>query len=96
MDLLLSAVERQPEILQHPPPGVFFEEFGDSSLNFRILYWLELGGTLDPRLVGSQVRVRIERDFRAAGIEIPFPQRDLNLRNAGTVSVRLERPQADE
>ena len=94
LDVLNSAVERQPEILRDPPPGVFFEAFGDSSLNFRIYYWLEMGGTVDPRQVGSDLRVRIERDFRAAGIEMPFPQRDLHLRSAATVRVRLEGPEA--
>jgi len=91
MDLLHSAVDRQPEILRDPPAGVFFESFGDSSLVFRIYYWLELGAELDPRKVGSELRCRIERDLRAAGIEIPFPQRDLHIRNGEPLAVRLEK-----
>lgn len=87
---LESAVERQSEILRDPLPGVFFDSFGDSALVFRVYYWLELGGTLDPRLVGSQLRCRIERDFRAAGIELPFPQRDLHIRTTDPLQVRLE------
>ncbi len=90
MGLLQSAIERQPEILREPAPGVFFEAFGDSALTFRIYYWLELGGTLDARLVGSELRCRIERDFRAAAIEMPFPQRDLHLRSSAPISVRIE------
>ncbi len=80
ISLLDSAVARQPEILRDPEPGVFFEAFGDSSLVFRIYYWIELGDTADARRVGSDLRIRIERDFRAAGIEIPFPQRDIHIR----------------
>jgi len=88
--LLESALERQPEILREPVPGVFFEAFGDSSLVFRIYYWIELAGPVDARQVGSELRCRIDRDFRAAGIEIPFPQRDLHLRTSSPLPVRLE------
>jgi len=91
MDLLSSAVDRQPEILRDPPAGVFFESFGDSSLVFRIYYWLELNAEMDPRKVGSELRCRIERDLRAAGIEIPFPQRDLHIRSAEPLAVRVEK-----
>lgn len=91
MGLLNSALERQPEILGDPAPGVFFEAFGDSALVFRIYYWLELGTATDARQVGSELRCRIERDFRAAEIEIPYPRRDFQLRNSSPISVRLER-----
>lgn len=91
MDLLSSAVDRQPEILRDPPAGVFFESFGDSCLIFRIYYWLELNTEMDPRKVGSELRCRIERDLRAAGIEIPFPQRDLHIRSGEPLAVRLEK-----
>lgn len=91
IDLLDSAIGRQPEVLRDPPPGVFFESFGDSSLIFRIYYWLELNTETDPRKVGSELRCRIERDLRAAEIEIPFPQRDLHIRNGEPIAVRLEK-----
>lgn len=90
MGLLVSALERQPEILRDPAPGVFFEAFGDSALVFRIYYWLELEGTTDARQVGSELRCRIDRDFRAAEIEIPYPKRDLQLSATSPISVRLE------
>lgn len=90
MSLLTSAIERQPDILKEPAPGVFFEAFGESALAFRIYYWLELGGSLDARLVGSELRCRIDRDFRAAGIGMPFPQRDFHLRSSSPIAVRLE------
>lgn len=93
---LESAIERQSEILRDPPSGVFFDSFGDSALVFRVYYWLELGGTLDPRLVGSQLRGRIERDFRAAGIGMPFPQRDIHIRTDDPLPVRFENGPAPE
>ena len=91
MSLLNSALERQAEILREPAPGVFFEAFGDSALCFRVYYWLELSGTTDSRQVGSELRCRIERDFRAAGVEMPFPQRDFHLRSSTPIPVRLEK-----
>jgi potassium-dependent mechanosensitive channel len=53
-------------------------EFGDSALNFRLLVWSE-----KPRrhlVIKSAIRYNILRLFKEAGIEIPFPQRDINLR----------------
>ena len=91
MSLLNSALERQAEILREPAPAVFFEAFGDSALCFRVYYWLELSGTTDSRQVGSELRCRIERDFRAAGVEMPFPQRDFHLRSSTPIPVRLEK-----
>ena len=90
LSLLSSALERQPEILREPAPGVFFEAFGDSALIFRIYYWIELAGATDARQVGSELRCRIERDLRVAGVQMPFPQRDLHLRTSTPIPVRLE------
>jgi small-conductance mechanosensitive channel len=62
---------------------VQFLKFGDWSLDFRLLVW-----TNRPRLhaqIRSDINYRIERLFREAGIEIPFPQTELRVREgAGT------------
>jgi small-conductance mechanosensitive channel len=66
-------------LLEEPKPGVQFIEFGDSSLNFRLLVWTD-----KPRrhvVIRSDINYRIARLFREAGIEIPNPQRDINLRS---------------
>jgi small-conductance mechanosensitive channel len=78
---LLRAVEGVPFTLEEPKPTVQFMEFADSSLNFRLLVWSE-----KPRrhlTVKSAIRYNIHRLFKEEGIEIPFPQRDLRLRDAG-------------
>jgi small-conductance mechanosensitive channel len=65
-------------VLQDPAPKVQFLKFGDWSLDFRLLVW-----TNRPRLhtqIRSDINYRIERLFRQAGIEIPFPQTELRLR----------------
>ncbi|NEP63776.1 MAG: mechanosensitive ion channel [Symploca sp. SIO2G7] len=76
---LLEAVKRHPEVLLKPDPEIWFQNFGDSSLNFEVMVW-----TGDPRKqfrVKSDLNYAIEASLRHHGIEIPFPQRDLHLRS---------------
>lgn len=78
--LLLQAAKEHDGVMMHPPPAVWFREFGDSSLNFQLLCWV-------PRSeqkfqVMSDLNFRIDQLFRENGIEIPFPQRDLHLRSS--------------
>ena len=78
---LLKAAEDVDNVLKDPPAKVQFMKFGDYSLDFRLLVW-----TNRPRLhaqIRSDINYRIENLFRAAGIEIPFPQTELRLREGG-------------
>ncbi len=78
---LLQAAEEHLEVLRNPSPQVFFTEFGDSSLNFELLIW-----TSDPSRqapLKSDLCFRIEEIFKEQQIEIPFPQRDVNLNSEG-------------
>jgi small-conductance mechanosensitive channel len=75
---LLRAAEGVDHVMEEPKPSVQFLSFGDFSLNFRLLVW-----TARPRRhpqIKSDINYRIQRLFKEAGIEIPFPQQDLNLR----------------
>jgi small-conductance mechanosensitive channel len=75
---LLKATEDVDNVLRDPRPKVQFLKFGDWSLDFRLLVW-----TSRPRLhtqLRSDINYRIERLFREAKIEIPFPQTELRLR----------------
>jgi potassium efflux system protein len=75
---LLRAAEGVDHVLEEPKPSVQFLNFGDYSLNFRLLVW-----TNRPRRhpsIKSDINYRIHRLFKEAKIEIPFPQQDLNLR----------------
>lgn len=65
--LLKEAVAENKEILETPEPFVRFNDFGDSSLNFSVYFWVEG--------VRSQVRYLILEKFRQNNISIPFPQR---------------------
>ena len=80
---LLKAAEDIDNVLKDPPPKVQFLKFGDWSLDFRLLVW-----TNRPRLhaqIRSDINYRIERLFREAHIEIPFPQTELRLRDGAAL-----------
>lgn len=83
-ELLLQAAHAHPKVLKNPEPVVFFQDFGNSSLDFSLFFWSEeLFGI--PR-VRSEIRYAINKLFRENKIEIPFPQRDLWIRNAVEIS----------
>lgn len=85
---LIEAAEEDPHTLKDPAPSVFFVEFGDSSLNFELVAWSD-EMSHKPARFRSDLNFAIDKKFREAEIEIPFPQRDINFR---TGQVRLERP----
>jgi len=75
---LLRAAEGVQFLLDEPKPSVQFLDFGESSLNFRLLVWTD-----KPRRhpsIRSEINYRIRRLFQQEGIEIPCPQRDITLR----------------
>lgn len=78
-ETLLRAAEGVQFLLEEPKPGVQFLEFADSSLNFRLLVWTDRPRRHGP--IRSDINYNIARLFREAGIEIPNPQRDINLRS---------------
>lgn len=84
--VLLQVAAENPSVLKEPPPSVFFDNFGDSSLNFELAVWTS-EMTLSPRRFRSQLNFAIDQALRENGIEIPFPQRDLHIRS-GVLQVR--------
>ncbi|MBB4080927.1 small-conductance mechanosensitive channel [Lewinella aquimaris] len=78
-EILQQVTADHPRILQTPKPIVRFLEFGDSSLNFEVLFWSR--DLLRIEDVKSDVRFAIDKAFREKGVEIPFPQRDLWIRS---------------
>ena len=62
-------------------PDVWLVEFGDSSLNFLLLVWVNRQGARRPTRTRAAYLWALETKLNEYGIEIPFPQRDLNLRS---------------
>jgi potassium efflux system protein len=79
LELLNRVVEGRPELLKHPAPSVLFLGFGESSLDFLVRSWTPEPDTA--QALRSKIVLDIHRALREAGIEIPFPQRDLHLRS---------------
>ncbi|MEO0785611.1 MAG: mechanosensitive ion channel family protein, partial [Pseudomonadota bacterium] len=66
-------------VLNFPEPLILFVGFGDSSLDFEVRAFVsDVSSSLKAR---TELRVAIFKAFKAAGVEIPFPQRDLHLRS---------------
>lgn len=76
--LLTEAVSNHPDILKEPPPSCLFLGFGDNSLDFQARAWT--GRTSQWMVVQSDLAVLMHEALAKANIEIPFPQRDLNLK----------------
>ncbi|MEO1967400.1 MAG: mechanosensitive ion channel domain-containing protein [Sphingomonadaceae bacterium] len=78
--LMLEAAKSCDRVLKSPPPIVWLKEYGDSSVNFSINCWIS-----DPEEGVSNVQSAVLKKlwwlFKEANVEIPFPQRDINLRN---------------
>ena len=81
---LLEVAKTNPKVLTDPAPTVFFDGFGDSSLNFELGVWTaEMISA--PRRFRSEINYAIDAAFRKYDIQIPFPQRDLHLRSGNVV-----------
>jgi len=78
--LLLKVADENEGVLKTPPPDVWFDSFGESSLDFYLSVW-----TTDyinrPMILKSQLYFAIFKKFKENNIEIPFPQRDLHLKS---------------
>ena len=79
-------------MLDLPEPNVRLIEFGDSGLNFELRAWSSTSVHRRGRLV-SALNFAIYDKFNAAGIEFPFPQRDLHIRS-GVLRLRREEDDA--
>jgi small-conductance mechanosensitive channel len=77
--VLLEAAERCQGVLRDRPPDVLFDQFGDSALVFTLRVWTrDLASR--PGALRSELNFAILAALREAGIEVPFPQRDVRVK----------------
>jgi potassium efflux system protein len=77
--ILRKVAAEHKEILKEPAPLALFTGFGESSLDFRLLFWIPKA---DNRfIIHSELNVAVNNALKEAGIEIPFPQHDLHVRS---------------
>ncbi|EID75530.1 mechanosensitive ion channel family protein [Imtechella halotolerans] len=75
--ILLEVADSHTLVLKDPKPMVIFSNFGESSLDFE-LYFFVSDGFITPR-IKSDLRFRINQQFNARNISVPFPQRDVHI-----------------
>jgi small-conductance mechanosensitive channel len=78
-ELIAKAAAEHPDILKEPPPVVVFDDFGDSALQFEVLFWSDAGAERGLRAIRSDLRFTLNARFAEHNISIPFPQRDVHL-----------------
>ena len=79
-NILLEVAEKNEGVLKDPPPDVLLNDYGDSSINFTLRVWTSTYIT-KPILLKSQLYYSAFEMFKERGIEIPFPQRDIHVKN---------------
>jgi small-conductance mechanosensitive channel len=89
--ILMEIANAHEQILKAPGTKVLFMDFGSSSLDFELRFWVKELWTTDTIL--SDLRYDIDRKFRKENIEIPFPQRDLHIKTSEpSFSLAYEQP----
>lgn len=76
LKLLVEIAIGHKDVLETPQPKALFSELGESSLNFRLLFWVHFENGLQAK---SDVTLSIYNKFKELNIEIPFPQRVVHL-----------------
>jgi small-conductance mechanosensitive channel len=77
--ILLEVAAKEPMVSKLEAPRVLFTEFADSSLNFDLVVCIDVRLYAE-RVVKSNLYFAILEEFKKAGIEIPFPQREVHVR----------------
>lgn len=75
--LLLQAAKSNKDVISKPEPIVLFTDFGDSSLNFKIIF--TINDSFKSQFPKSDIRFEIDKLFRENNVSIPFPQRDIHI-----------------
>ncbi len=86
-DILMRVASEYEKTLKYPKPMVLFTEFGDSSLNFLVMFWTTFD---DGFTAGSEVAMNIYDALEEAGIEIPFPQRVVTFADKDNNRLRVD------
>jgi small-conductance mechanosensitive channel len=77
--IINDILDKHPGVLNNPPWGIYFLEFGDSSLNLLIIYWIS--DYKNKFNITDKINTEINNRFLEENITIPFPQRDIHVIN---------------
>ena len=78
IEILKKCAVNHKEVMEDPAPSAWFTGFGDSSINFKLVFWFPaFDGGLG---VKSEVALAVDKALKEAGITIPFPQQDVYIK----------------
>ena len=77
--MLTDLCRANPRVVDKPPPQIYFAVYGDSTLNFTI--WVYLKTPADRVPATHELNSAILETFQEHGIKMPYPQRDLHLKD---------------
>jgi len=93
MQILLAVANADSNVLKDPAPAVVFQGFGEGTLNFTLRFWTLVQANIDTK---SRLSIALVQALHEAGIEMPFPQRDLNLKSVDERIKELFLPKGHE
>ena len=76
IQIIKEVLEPFEEISKEPPPQIGIQEFGDSSINIGLRYWIPTNTYFK---ILYQVNLSVYQHLKAKNIKIPFPQRDVHI-----------------
>ena len=79
-ELLMEVADENPNVHKEPKPKIFFEGFGDSSLNFSLGIWTS-SHVDKPEIIKSEIYFAVFSKFKKNNVVIPFPQRDVHIKS---------------
>jgi small-conductance mechanosensitive channel len=91
-EILMNVAHEHEMVRNTPAPVIFFNAFGESSLNFQLNVWVD--EPIEKMNISSALHFAIWDAFKQHGVEIPFPQRDLHLRGGWEKLTPESRPEA--
>lgn len=77
------------DVVKDPQPVVVYDNFNDSNLDFKLHFWCDLNNPKALFEIRSDLRFRIDEEFRKHQIEMAFPQRDMNIRLTKPLDVKV-------
>ena len=92
LDILQGAAEVHESVLSEPEPTAVFDGFGESSLDFRLLYWVPMDNLLQ---VKTEMNLAVHAAMKDAGVRVAFPRRDLRIRDAAGLAANPDKDDQD-
>ncbi len=90
LKILTEAAMASEYTLKNPAPQALFSEFGDSSLNFKLRFWVQDEVGLQAK---SDISIAVYNLFAKHGIDIPFPQRDVHIKDMPSSVKKIDIPE---